>query len=51
MPLLVVLGIWIVVSAAVAPIVGYFLAGHRARKTRANAGYRMGLRPDSRPRT
>ena len=50
MSLLVILGIWIVVSAVLAPIVGYFLAGHRPQKTPTGAGYTIDLHPGSRPR-
>ena len=50
MSLLVILGIWIAVSAVCAPIVGYFLAGRREPKRPAERDYRLDLRPGSRPR-
>ena len=50
MSLLVILGIWIAVSAICAPVVGYFLAGRRARTHRAERDYGLDLHPGSRPR-
>ena len=49
MSLLVILGIWIAVSAVCAPIVGYFLAGRRARTRQAEHDYGIDLHPGSRP--
>jgi len=48
MSLLVILGIWVVVSALVAPIVGYFLAGRRARPQAAERDCRLEI--EGRPR-
>ena len=50
MSLLVILGIWIAVSAVCAPIVGYFLAGRREPKRPAERDYGLDLHPGSQPR-
>jgi len=50
MSLLVILAVWVVVSALVAPCVGYFLAGHRAQPKPPEADCGLGLQGRSRPR-
>jgi len=49
MSLLVILGIWVAVSAVVAPLVGYFLAGRRAAKSAPKPDCALDLNPHSRP--
>lgn len=47
MSLLVILGIWIAISAVVAPVVGYFLAGPRATQKPVQDSYDLDLSPHS----
>lgn len=51
MSLLVVLGIWIAASAALTPVVGYFLsdAAQRAAERRARKELEAGLNPGAQP--
>jgi len=50
MSLLVILGIWVAVSAVAAPLVGYFLVRRRAPQRRPEHDYGLDLHPHSRPR-
>lgn len=50
MSLLVILGVWVAVSAIFAPLIGYLLAGRRSASQNSEHEFGLELRPNSRPR-